>query len=85
MATISEEVNWDDVIEDPGLSIKSNIEAALKRRFNADAQNIVVSVIGGSATLSGRVPGWWQRDRVRELARQTPGVEHITDHMRIWP
>jgi osmotically-inducible protein OsmY len=59
--------------------VKSDIEAALKRHAQADAQKISVAVTGGDVTLSGRVPTWSERDMARHSAWGTPGVvDNIT-------
>ena len=51
-------------------TVMSDIEAALKRRATADAQNIWVDVRGGDITLSGSVHSWSER----ALAGKLPGA-----------
>lgn len=67
--------------DSPSGRIKESIEASLVRRFDAEDQNIVVSVSGKTVTLSGNVTSWWQRDRARDSAWNAPGVQHVTDHL----
>jgi osmotically-inducible protein OsmY len=67
----------------PQSSIKSDIEAALKRRTNSDRQNVTVAVHEGIVTLSGTVQSLWDRDRTRQLAWNAPGVTHVSDDLRI--
>ena len=63
-------------------AVKSDIEAALKRRAVADAQKISVDVNGADVTLSGTVHSWSERDTARNSAWGTPGV-HSVDKMSI--
>lgn len=46
------------------LSIKSDIQDALKRRTLIDAKEIIVTVNGGNDNLSGVVQSWSERDMV---------------------
>ena len=69
--------------ETPSGRIKTDIEAALQRRFDADDQDIAVSVSGKNVTLSGTVTSWLQRDLARDSAWNAPGVQNVTDHMTI--
>lgn len=64
-------------------AVKSDIEAALKRRAHADARNIAVDVQGANVTLSGSVHSWSERDLARDSAWGTPGVREVVDNMSI--
>ena len=64
-------------------AVKSEIEAALKRRAKSDARNISVSVHGGDVTLAGTVHSWSERELARQSAWGTPGVRSVVDNMRI--
>jgi osmotically-inducible protein OsmY len=64
-------------------AVKSDIEAALKRRATADAKNIAVSVHGNTVTLTGTVHSWSERDTARHSAWGTPGVSDVIDDMAI--
>ena len=64
-------------------AVKSDIEAALKRHAQADAQKITVSVSDGDVTLSGKVPTWSERDMARNSAWGTPGVKNVVDNITI--
>ena len=64
-------------------AVKSDIEAALKRRATADAQKISVEVRGADVTLTGTVNSWSERDLARHSAWGTPGVRNVVDHMTI--
>ncbi len=65
------------------VAVKSDIEAALKRHAQADAQKISVSVSGGDVTLSGKVPTWSERDMARNSAWGTPGVKNVVDNIPV--
>jgi osmotically-inducible protein OsmY len=60
--------------------VKSDIEAALKRRATQDANEISVSVHGTDVTLTGRVHSWSERELARNTAWGTPGVRNVVDN-----
>jgi len=64
-------------------AVKSDIEAALKRRAKADAQKISVHVQGADVTLTGTVHSWSERDLARDSAWGTPGVRNVVDNITI--
>lgn len=64
-------------------SIKSDIEAALKRRATNDAQMITVTVKGADVTLSGTVHSWSERDLASHSAWCTPGVRNVVDNLTV--
>jgi osmotically-inducible protein OsmY len=61
------------------------IEAALHRRFHADADQIVVGVNGPNVTLTGTVHSWAQRRSACDAAWNTRGVVQVRDTLRIVP
>jgi osmotically-inducible protein OsmY len=63
--------------------VKSDIEAALKRRAVTDAQEISVDVQGSDVTLTGSVHSWSERDLARDSAWSTPGVRNVVDKMTV--
>jgi osmotically-inducible protein OsmY len=70
----------------PSLSatvVKSEIEAALKRRAGADASTIEVGVTGGDVTLSGTVHSWAERDLATHSAWGSSGVKNVVDKMTL--
>lgn len=76
----------DQVVIKPKVSsslVKSDIEAALKRRARSDAQKISVEVQGGDVTLTGAVHSWSERDLARDSAWASPGVRNVVDKMTI--
>lgn len=64
-------------------AIKSDIEAALERRFDSEDQDISVAVQGGDVTLSGTVTSWWQRDLARNSAWSAAGVKNVTNNLTV--
>ena len=63
--------------------VKTDIEAALKRRASADAKTIAVAVQGSEVTLSGTVHSWAERDLATRSAWGTPGVRNVVDQMTL--
>ncbi|MBP6765839.1 MAG: BON domain-containing protein [Rubrivivax sp.] len=63
--------------------VKSDIEAALKRRATADARNIGVDVKGGDVTLTGTVHSWSERDLATRSAWGSAGVRSVVDQMNL--
>jgi osmotically-inducible protein OsmY len=63
--------------------VKSDIEAALKRRAMADAQTISVAVKGGDVTLTGTVHSWDERDLATSTAWGSAGVRNVIDKMKL--
>jgi osmotically-inducible protein OsmY len=63
--------------------VKSDIEAALKRRARTDAQKISVEVQGSDVTLTGAVHSWSERELARDSAWNSPGVRNVVDKMTV--
>jgi osmotically-inducible protein OsmY len=71
----------------PSLSamvVKSDIEAALKRRAAADAKTITVDVKGAEVTLTGTVHSWAERELVMRSAWSSAGVRTVVDKMNLF-
>ena len=64
-------------------AVKSDIEAALKRRATANAHKISVEVHGADVTLTGRVDNWSEREAARHSAWGTPGVRNVVDNITV--
>jgi osmotically-inducible protein OsmY len=62
-------------------AVKSEIEAALKRRAYLDAQEINVAVAGDVITLSGKVHNWTEKNLAINSAWSTPGVRSVVDKL----
>ncbi len=70
----------------PSLSasvVKSDIEAALKRRASDEAKTIAVDVNGANVTLTGTVHSWAERDLATRSAWGSAGVRHVVDKMSL--
>ncbi|MEB0059722.1 MULTISPECIES: BON domain-containing protein [unclassified Variovorax] len=63
--------------------VKSDIEAALKRRANADAASIAVTVNGTKVTLSGTARSWSDRELAVAAAWAAPGVYNVQDDIAV--
>ena len=64
-------------------TVKSDIEAALKRRATNEAHAITVAVKGTDVTLSGKVHSWAERDLAAHSAWCTPGVSNVVDNIKV--
>ena len=64
-------------------SVKSDIEAALKRTAVADAKKIHVDVHDSAITLTGKVQSWAERETVTASAWGTPGILNVIDKMTL--
>jgi osmotically-inducible protein OsmY len=76
----------DQIAIKPSLSatlVKADIEAALKRRAVADANEISVAVSGSEVTLKGTVHSWAERDLATTSAWGTPGVREVVDKLTL--
>ena len=70
----------------PSLSasvVKSDIEAALKRRAADDAKTIAVEVKGADVTLTGTVHSWAERDLATRSAWGAAGVRNVVDKLNL--
>ena len=76
----------DQISIKPGVTasiVKSDIEAALKRRAVSEANRIHVEVNGSEVTLSGKAPTWAERDAAGSAAWASPGVTNVVDNIAI--
>ena len=64
-------------------AVKSDIEAALKRRATTEAQKIGVAVHGTSVTLTGTAHSWSERELATHSAWGTPGVQYVVDEITV--
>jgi len=65
------------------LSIKSDIQAALKLRSLIDAEEVIVAANGGEVNLFGVVKSWSERDLVSNSVLNIPCVTHVTDNISV--
>jgi len=65
--------------------VKSQIEAALKRSAEIDAQRITVETRGDTVILRGRVRAEVERQEAERAAWSAPGVAKVENHITIQP
>jgi osmotically-inducible protein OsmY len=65
--------------------VQRRIKAALHRNANVDARRIAVDVEGSTATLTGTVPTWLERDAAERAAAAAPGIAAVLNHLVVDP
>ena len=65
----------------PAIKIKSSIEAAFQRLFNAGRQRVGVCVVHGDVTLTGTVTSGWQRAMLTRSAWNAAGVRSVRNEL----
>lgn len=65
--------------------VHHRITAALHRNANLDAKRIAVSVDGATATLTGTVSTWLERDSAARAAADAPGIGTVLNHIVVEP
>jgi osmotically-inducible protein OsmY len=74
----------DQIVIKPKISsdaVRSDIEAALRRRAQKDSRQISVSIDGHEVTLGGSVHRWSEKDLANHSASSTPGVRKVVDNI----
>ncbi len=77
----------DQIVIKPSISapvVKADIEAALKRRAQRDANQISVTVQGTDETLTGKVHSWSERELATHTAWETPGLRSVVDNITVF-
>ena len=64
-------------------ALTSKIKAKMVLDDNIKARAIDVTTDGATVTLSGTVRSVDEHDRAVRLARETAGVAHVVDHLRV--
>jgi osmotically-inducible protein OsmY len=66
-------------------AVKNQIEAALLRNAQLDAERIRVEVRGEHVTLSGTVQSWLEREEAERAAWASPGVGDVDNELIVNP
>ena len=64
-------------------SLQQRVEAMLRKTSWVDGTEVQVSVKGAVVTLKGEVDSAIEKRRARELAQETPGVEYVSDELKL--
>jgi osmotically-inducible protein OsmY len=65
--------------------LREEIEFALERRADREAERLRIEVDNGAVDLWGRVHSWQERRAVLGSISHAPGVTQVRDHLRIDP
>ena len=65
--------------------LREQIEFALERRADREAERLRVDIHEGAVDLWGRVHSWQERRAVLGSIGHAPGVTQVNDHLRIDP
>jgi osmotically-inducible protein OsmY len=63
--------------------VKKEIENALRRAAEVDAQQIVVAVVDDKVSLYGTVRSWAERSEAERAAWSAPGIRLVEDDLRV--
>jgi len=63
--------------------VKQELEKAIWRTTDAEAQKITVDIQGSKVTLKGRVKTWAERQEAKRVAWMAPGVTQVDDQITI--
>jgi len=63
--------------------VKANIDSALRRAAEVDADHIKVKVAGDKVILNGTVSSWAERQEAERAAWSAPGVRTVEDDLVI--
>jgi len=65
--------------------LREQIEYALERRADRQAQRLRIEVNGGEVDLFGRVHSWQEKRAIIGSVSHAPGVAVVKDHLRVDP
>lgn len=65
--------------------VRHRLTEALHRLADVDARHITIDVNGTTATLTGSVTTWAQRDAVQQAAESAPGISAVDNLIEVHP
>jgi osmotically-inducible protein OsmY len=65
--------------------LRSEIEYALERRADREAERLRIEITDGAVDLFGRVHSWQEKRAVLGSISHAPGVSAVRDHLRVDP
>ena len=65
--------------------VRHRIVKALHHNADLDSRHISVTVSGNTATLTGTVGTWLQRDSAEHAAANAPGITHVDNQLTVQP
>jgi osmotically-inducible protein OsmY len=65
--------------------LREQIEYALERRADREANRLRVDIQDGAVDLWGRVHSWQEKRAVLGSISHAPGVSRVVDHLRVDP
>lgn len=65
--------------------LREEIESALERRADRQAERLRIEVSDGEVDLFGRVHSWQEKRAVLGSISHAPGVNSVRDHLRVDP
>ncbi|MCM3871984.1 MAG: BON domain-containing protein [Pyrinomonadaceae bacterium] len=65
--------------------LRNEIECALERRADREAERLRIEFHDGTVDLTGRVHSWQEKRAVIGAISHSPGVQSVKDHVRIDP
>ncbi|MGZ8846100.1 MAG: BON domain-containing protein, partial [Pyrinomonadaceae bacterium] len=65
--------------------LREQIESALERRADREAERLRLDIHDGAVDLWGRVHSWQEKRAVIGSISHAPGVTRLVDHLRIDP
>jgi osmotically-inducible protein OsmY len=65
--------------------LRDQIEYALERRADRQAEALRIEIHGGEVDLSGRVHSWQEKRAIIGSISHAPGVAVVKDHLRVDP
>jgi osmotically-inducible protein OsmY len=79
-------VNYIEVLPHPGeRDVRRRIVQALHRNADIDARHITVTLSGETATLTGTVGTWLQRESAERAAANAPGIREVVNSIVVEP